>query len=265
MQWSRIFLLFVGLVVAGEAFAQVKRPQLQQSFSVVRTQQSNTEMHIAQEQILMQSDQITHVNYSVESLHKKGYTLKAITTHISGKMLAFGEEKSFNSNDTIGLSNSELKWINSLLNIPVYIDVENNHAIPTSDTTTTALPFLDEDAGKYFCSVSHPKLGYNWVDSTHTDSSKIIYQYLISKITADSIAVTVYADMMIHQRIQQNNTALAQQLKGILRATRWYNTKNGLLKTEESNTLFTGSTEINGSKIPVRVTIKASLKVEEER
>ncbi|TAG10729.1 MAG: hypothetical protein EAZ13_09185 [Sphingobacteriia bacterium] len=265
MLWSRIFLLFVGIVVAVEAFAQVKIPQLQQVFSVVHTQQINTEMHIAQAQMLMQSDRITQVNYTVESLHETGYQLKAITTYISGKMLAWAQEQSFNSNDTSGLNNDELKWIKNLLNIPVYINVVNNHAIPTSDTTPAALYLSDEDAGKYFFSVAHPKLGYNWIDSTHTDSSKIIYQYLISKITADSIAITVYADMVIRQKFQQNNTGLVQQLKGILRATRWYNTKSGVLKTEESNTLLTGSTAINGSKIPVRVTIKSSLKVEEKR
>ncbi len=264
MQWRSIFLLFVSIGTAG-AYAQVKIPQLQQVFSVVQTQQSNTEMHIAQEQIFMQSDRITHVNYTVESIHEKGYQLKGITTSISGKMLTWNQAQSFNSNDTSGLNNAELKWIKNLLNIPIYIDVVNNHAIPTKDTSAATLLLSDEDVGKYFFTVSNPKLGYSWLDSTQTDSSKIVYQYLISKVAADSIAVTVYADIFIRQRMQQNNTGLVQQLKGILRATRWYSPQNGLLKKEESNTLLTGSTEINGSKIPVRVTIKTSSQVEKER
>lgn len=217
--------------MAAFADAQGVLPKLKQSFKVVHTQEMSHEMHIDQEQILMQSNRVTRVHYAVISIHEKGYGLKATTTFLSGKLQALGEEKSFHSNDT----------------------------------SSIVISLSDQDAGKYFFSVSHPKLGYNWVDSTHTDSSKIMYQYLISKITADSIAITVYADMMIHQRVQQNNTAFVQQLKGIMRATRWYNTKNGLLKTEESNTLFTGLANINGSKIPVRVTIKTSLKVEEER
>lgn len=265
MQLRFLLFLFIASSIFMQAAAQVTQPLIKQQFTVVQTQQNNTSLQIASEQMLMRSDRITITHYGVQSINSKGYRLQAITTHISGKLIAFGQEQNFNSNDTTGLNKEALGWIKNLLNKPVDILVVNNHALPILDTTAALINFLEEDAGKYFLPITpnNFKQGYSWSDSTAHDSSKTVYQYLVSKTTPDSIEISVYTDLIMHKRMQEKERFVVQHLKGVSRAVRWYNTHTGLLKKEESNTLLSGSMQTAEATIPVKISVKLLVEVKE--
>jgi hypothetical protein len=179
---------------------------------------------------------------------------------VKGKLFAFGQEQVFNSDDTTGLNSTELVWLKEVVNKPKTIEVKQFHAVQSPIKTN---PFFDielEDAGKYFLpfASSIVKAGLSWSDSTMSDSSKSVHQYLILKVQDNQATVSVFSDLMIKTSFKQAGQMIQQNLKGIARAERIYDLNAAKMLSESVLTKLSGSSNNGTDIIPLTIELKAT-------
>lgn len=261
MRWS--FNLIIAIVVSfvllyHNSIAQIPNPN--NVFIVTHTINNNTTFHIPNQPLFFQSNKTTNTQFTILRSDDEYFQLTATVTSIKGKLFAFGQEQIFNSDDTIGLNSNELAWLKEIVNKPKTIEVKQFHAVQSPNKTN---PFFDielEDAGKYFLpfAPSVVRTGLSWSDSTFSDSSKTIHQYLILKVQDNKATVSVLSDLIIKTSFAQSGQSIQQNLKGIARAERIYDLGTAKMIAEVVTTKLSGSSSNGIDIIPLSIELKAS-------
>lgn len=250
------FILLIGI----RSSAQEYNRFLHKKFEVKQQQKNTTTLFAQGEEILFYSDKTIQSFCTVTEVSPKGFQLQINTQSITGHLNAFGQEQHFSTTDQTTLAPADSAAIKSLLNKVQLVKVQNHQQLFVSDNNDTSkenLFVVPDDVTKYFLAlpVTALKLGYSWVDSTEMDSSKTVSQYIISKIDADSLQVTVFSTLQQRTIVQQKNQQMIQQLKGYAKAERWYDLKQRILKQELLNTTFNGMSGINSQSLPISIKI----------
>lgn len=241
-----------------QGFAQNTKPI--NDFMVTHTINNNTTFHIPNQPLFFQSNKTTNTQFSILHSADEYFQLSATILSVKGKLFAFGQEQIFNSDDTAGLNSTELACLKEVVNKPKTIEVKQFHAVQSPIKTN---PFFDielEDAGKYFLpfASSIVKAGLSWSDSTFSDSSKFIHQYLILKVQDNRATVSVLSDLIIQTSFTQSGQMIQQNLKGIARAERIYNLHTAKMISESVSTKLSGSSSNGIDIIPLSIELKAA-------
>ena len=251
------FILLIGV----RSSAQEYNRFLHKKFEVKQQQKNTTTLFAQGEEILFYSDKTIQSFCTVIEVSPKGFQLQINTQSVTGQLNAFGQEQHFSTTDQSALAPADSAAIQSLLNKVQLVKVQNHQQIFVSDnnndTSKGNVFVVPDDVTKYFLALPATalKLGYSWVDSTEVDSSKTVNQYIISKIDADSLQVTVFSTLQQRTIVKQQNQQMIQQLKGYAKAERWYDLKQRILKQELLNTTFNGMSGINSESLPISIKI----------
>ena len=235
-----------------------------QQFEVLQTQKNITTVHIPQQEMLIQSEMSKNTLYNVQLKTKTGYTLQSQLKSVTGKLNLFGQEQSFNSNDTSTLNIDGGNTIKHLLNNSRDITIQNNQIINSfTDSTDLFFSLLNEDAAKYLLTIpiEQIRLGFNWFDSLIGEKNQIYNEYYITKLTKDAFEITEYSSIKKIRQASQNNQTVKQDLKGFSTSIRWYTLATQLLQSEENTTKFVGTTESREMQFPITITTKMSITV----
>jgi len=229
-------------------------------FKVIHTLNNNTTFHIPNQPLFFQSNKTTNTQFSILHSADEYFQLSATILSVKGKLFAFGQEQIFNSDDTAGLNSTELAWLKEIVNKPKTVEVKQFHAVQSPSKSN---PFFDielEDAGKYFLpfASSIVKAGLSWSDSTFSDSSKFIHQYLILKVQDNRATVSVLSDLIIQTSFTQSGQMIQQNLKGIARAERIYDLNASKLLSESVSTKLSGSSNNGTDIIPLTIELKST-------
>lgn len=229
-------------------------------FKVIHTLNNNTTFHIPNQPLFFQSNKTTNSQFSILHSADEYFQLSATILSVKGKLFAFGQEQIFNSDDTAGLNSTELAWLKEVVNKPKTVEVKQFHAVQSPSKSN---PFFDielEDAGKYFLpfASSIVKAGLSWSDSTFSDSSKFIHQYLILKVQDNRATVSVLSDLIIQTSFTQSGQMIQQNLKGIARAERIYDLNASKMISESVSTKLSGSSNNGTDIIPLTIELKST-------
>lgn len=229
-------------------------------FKVTNTLNNNTTFHIPSQPLFFQSNKTTNTQFSILHSADEYFQLSATILSVKGNLFAFGQEQIFNSDDTAGLNSTELAWLKEIVNKPKTVEVKQFHAVQSPSKSN---PFFDielEDAGKYFLpfASSIVKAGLSWSDSTFSDSSKFIHQYLILKVQDNKATVSVLSDLIIRTSFTQSGQTIQQNLKGIARAERIYDLNAAKMISESVSTKLSGSSNNGTDIIPLSIELKAT-------
>ncbi len=234
-------------------------------FIVTYTINNNTTFHIPGQPFFLQSNKITSTKFNILSAADEYMQLTATVQSVKGKIFAFGQEQIFNSDDTVGLNSNELAWLKEIVNKPKTIEVKQFHAVQSPIKTNPLFDIEQEDAGKYFLpfASSVVKAGLSWSDSTFSDSSKSVHQYLILKVQDNKATVSVLSDLVIKTTFALSGQRIHQNLKGIARAERIYTISDARMISESVSTKLSGSSTSNGIDIiPLTIELKATSFIE---
>lgn len=229
-------------------------------FIVTHSINNNTTVHFPSQPIFFQSSKTTITQFRVLHSSDEDIQLSATVQSVKGKLFAFGQEQVFNSDDTIGLNSNELAWLKEIVNKPKTIEVKQFHALQSPNKTNPFFDMEQEDAGKYFLpfAPSVVKAGLSWSDSTVTDSSKLVHQYLILKVQDNQATVSVFSDLFIKTGFVQAGQSIHQNLKGIARSERIYEVSSAKMISELVTTKLSGTSSNGSDVIPVSIELKAS-------
>ena len=265
MRWcfNPIISIIVSFVLLHQnSIAQNAKPST--DFIVTHTINNNTTFHIPGQPLFFQSNKMTSTQFSILSVADEYIQLSATVQTVKGKLFAFGQEQIFNSDDTVGLNSKELAWLNEIVNKPKTVEVKQFHAVQSPSKTNTFFDIEQEDVGKYFLPFAPAvvKAGLSWSDSTLSDSSKTIHQYLILKVQDNKATVSVLSDLIIKTTFAQSGQTIHQNLKGIARAERIYNISNARMISESVSTKLSGSSSNGMDVIPLTIELKATSSIE---
>jgi hypothetical protein len=258
-----LIILFLSMPAAVSLHAQQLNHYLQKQFEVVQEQKNSTTLHVHDTPMSFYSERTTHTRYRVDEVFSNGYNLTATTFLITGKLLAFGQEQTFNSDKPSGMSASDSIAIQAVLNKPVQISVNNSKQHIRGDGAGAMLLLQPEDVSRFLLpfAAADIRQGYSWSDSTVADSSKTISRYLVTQKNTDSIEVMVFSEIELRTAFHQQNQVMLQQLKGYAKGYRWYNPKTGMLKRETLNTTYNGTSETGDQRFPVSISIAAETRL----
>lgn len=261
MRWlfNSIFLISLSLVLLHQnTIAQNAKRDA--DFVVTYTINNNTTFHIPGQPLFFQSNKMTSTQFSILSEADEYIQLSATVQSVKGKLFAFGQEQIFNSDDTAGLNSKELAWLREIVNKPKTIEVKQFHAVHSPHKSNLFFDIELEDAGKYFLpfTPSVVKAGLSWSDSTLSDSSKSIHQYLILKVQDNNATVSVLSDLIIKTTVAQSGQTIHQNLKGIARAERIYSISTAKMVSESVSTKLSGSSSNGVDIIPLTIELKES-------
>ena len=233
------------------------------NFEVLEHQKNNTIIHAQGEPILFYAERNSITRFIVTAVSENKYTFQIQTNHIDGKLIAFGKEQIFNSDDTSYKSNRDSLVLFNLINKTSQIEIINNQVQNQDDTASSMIMVIQDDPAKYYLPLlaKQIKLGYSWSDSVIGNNHKSINQYVITKSNADSIEVSVYKEIEKISTLSQDGKLLAQQLKGFASSTRWYNARSQLLQNENSKVTFSGTTTLDNQSLPISITIQTSIRL----
>jgi hypothetical protein len=264
LRFNPIFTLITSFVLLHQnSIAQNANPTT--DFIVTHTINNNTTFHIPGEPFFLQSNKITSTKFSILSEADEYMLLSATVQSVKGKLFAFGQEQIFNSDDTAGLNSNELAWLKEIVNKPKTIEVKEYHALQSPIKTNPLFDIEQEDVGKYFLPFAPTivKAGLSWSDSTFSDSSKTVHQYLILKVQDNKATVSVLSDLVIKTTFALSGQSIQQNLKGIARAERIYLIGTAKLISESVSTKLSGSSSTNGIDIiPLTIELKATSFIE---
>lgn len=234
-----------------------------QQFEVVEFQKNNTTIYAQGDPIVFYSERKTTTQFIVTAVLANKYTLQFQTNHIDGKLIAFGKEQVFNSDDTASNSNKDSANVVNLIKQSSSIVIDNNQPQKQKDTALSMVMIIQDDPSKYYLplSINQLQLGYSWTDSTIEDNNKSVNQYIITKKNTDSIELTVYKEIQKKAKLSQEGKLVEQQLKGFASSTRWYNVASQLLQSEYGKISFSGTTSMGDQSLPISITIQTTVQL----
>ena len=264
----RYILLIQMICSANSLWAQGYNGFLNKRFQVVHQQKNTTTLLVQGEPLLFYSERTIHSDYAVAKANGNSCGLSVKTSRVTGKLIAYGREQAFDSNDRSSLPVDDSLAISSLLNKVLDMQIgSQEQQLQNKDTGNHFLLIQPEDIAKFFLILPAVALknGYSWTDSTVSGNGKTVNEYMVTKTTGDSLEVAVFSLMEQQVNILQNQQSVIQKLKGYSRATRWYDLHSRLLKHEEISTSYNGSSAMNDQLIPVGIKINSTTQLKELR
>lgn len=263
LPFNTIIIITVSLVLLRvQSIAQQAKSNI--DFIVTHSINNITQFHIPNQPIFFQSTKTTITQFKLLQSIDDYIHLSATVQSVKGKLFAFGQEQVFNSDDTAGLNSKELEWLKEIVNKPKTIEVKQFHAVQSPNQSNPFFDIEQEDIGKYFLPFSSTvvKAGLSWSDSTVTDSSKTIHEYLILKVQDNQVIVSVLSDLFIKTGFMQSGLKIQQNLKGLARAERVYEVRSAKMISESVTTKLSGSSTNGTDVIPVSIELKASTNIQ---
>ncbi|MEI6264030.1 MAG: hypothetical protein WCP74_02935 [Sphingobacteriia bacterium] len=264
---GKYFSLLVTCAIAISMNAQTYEKLRNLRFEVVELQKNNTTIYAQGDPIIFYAERNTRTDFQTRAITSKGYSLNSKVIHIDGKLIAFGNEQSFNSDSISSKSISDSIFILNLLNKDLIISIENNQLLSQKDSSASMLLMLKDDPSKFFLPFNFKelKLGQSWSDSIIGLNSKTINQYVVTKTTTDSVELRVYKEIQQQTRLEQDGKTVVQDLKGFSTSVRWYHTATQLLKNETSTANFSGTNRMGDESLPITIAIQTSLLLREKK
>ncbi len=264
---GKYFSFLVSCAIAISINAQPYEKLRNQRFEVVELQKNNTTIYAQGDPIIFYAERNTRTDFNTISISTKGFSLNSKVNHIDGKLIAFGKEQIFNSDSITSKSINDSAFILNLLNKELMISIENNQLVSQKDSSASMLLMLKDDPSKFFLPFNFKelKLGQSWSDSIIGLNSKTINQYVITKITTDSLELRVYKEVQQQTQLEQDGKTVVQELKGFSTSVRWYHAATQLLKSETSTANFSGTNRMGDQSLPITIAIQTSVQLREKK
>lgn len=253
-----LFIVVVVLCLYNHATAQSIKFPVGKKFTVNTSYTNLAEVTMMDTHMQMHNDASQQLQLELTAKNTNGYTLMMTPVHIVSLFSLNGMEQKFDSDSLKDQNNQMYAKIINLINKPQEIVIENNITIKNSQMAGLSPTGLQDDASKYFLTVSVSNLhnGYHWSDSTSNESSKVVNQYTILQITDATVEVYVNSDYQIHHSVEQSGMTMVQNLKGYSTGKRIYTKQDGLLKEESLDMDISGSTESQEMSSPLTMKLK---------
>jgi predicted Holliday junction resolvase-like endonuclease len=99
------------------------------------------------------------------------------------------------------------------------------------------------------------KVGYSWVDSSGSDSSRKITTYKLKTIKGNDLVVAYTTAINQKGTVLQNGMSIKINITGSSKGESLYEKNTGLLKTDTATNNFTGTMELMGQESPLTMVI----------
>jgi hypothetical protein len=226
---------------------------------IVSTSTSNlAEVTVMDNHMQMHNDGSIKMMYELTAITNTGYTLQVTPVHMNTVMSMNGTEQKFDTDDQTDKENPIYAQVMDLINHPQTIEVDNNKVIKNSQLSLLNQTGMQDDNSKLFLTVPITNLhnGFQWIDSSSTEKSKIVNEYIVMQMTDSTVTLHVKSDFSIHNTLEQGGMLMEQKLKGVSNGERTYNKLNGLLKEENIDLDISGSTETQQMNSPLTMKMK---------
>lgn len=233
------FLMMIWVTGLTQAYQPFSRKQ----FEVTTQKKTQTLLHLPGSPLHFYSDKTSLTAFTVKEINKDSCLILAEPRVLRGKMTGFEQNQEFDSEKPSTIPTTDTAFIRQLLRQPLMIGLSKNHSRLLNTDSVSIVGFLqlgDVQRFMLLLPATSIRKGFNWSDTTQTDSSFNVYQYYISASTADSIQLVVLADL-------KQETA-KEKSTGYYKATRWYQLSTRLLISETAETILNGVSEISNEK-----------------
>jgi hypothetical protein len=257
------------LIASGIVTAQAIRTAAGKKFGVTIVNTTATNMSMMGQDLEMNIGSNAVQEYEVKTITASGYSLLLTQKRISGSASVMGQEQKFDSDDEATRNIPGMGELFKQINQQQEIKVENGKTISSGDTTATFSGMgmnLSNllDVTKLFLTVPAAQLkqGYSWADSSISENTRTVNQYLVTSTANQQVEVKVSTDTKIKATLLQGGVEVKQDMKGFSTATRLYDSSNGLLISEKLSLEMTGTAEVMGMNAPmtVKTTITSTVK-----
>ncbi|MEI8075668.1 MAG: DUF6263 family protein [Bacteroidota bacterium] len=227
-------------------------------FKVITSTSNLAEVTVMDNHMQMQSDGSIQMAFELTAVTHTGYTLQVTPVNMKSTMSMNGMEQKIDTDDSSAMANPMFAPLKNLMNQPQSIEVENNKVIKNSQLAMLNQTGMQDDNSKLFLTVDNSQMhiGFQWTDSTNSETSKMVNQYIVMQLTDSTVTLHVKSDFSIHNNVEQAGMKMEQNLKGISNGERTYTRLNGLLKEESIDIDISGSTETQQMSSPVTMKMK---------
>jgi hypothetical protein len=253
-----ITVLFVQINIG--AAQSIKLP-IGTKFTFSTTTDNLVEITMMDQHMQMHSDGKVKLTFEIMSVSSNGYIMQVTPKHMVSTVMVNGRDQKIDTDSASDRNNPIYAKIFELMEHPQTIEVEDNKVIKNSQLAVFNQTGIQDDPSKFFLNIVASNLhnGFQWVDSSVNEKSKVTNQYIVIQITDSTVTVNVNSDFSNHNTVTQGDITIEQNLKGFSTGNRIYSRENGLLKEETTDITISGSTETNemSSPITMKLTIKS--------
>jgi hypothetical protein len=227
-------------------------------FTLIATTSNLAEITVMENHMQMHTDGSMQMAFELIAVTATGYTLQVTATHMASNMSMNGMDQKIDTDNPTDKENPMFAKLMELINHPQTIEVDNNKVIKNSQLALLNQTGIQEDYSKLFLSPDPSRLhaGFQWADSSKSETSNIVNEYIVMKLTDTTVTLHVKSDFSIHNNLEQAGMKMEQKLKGISNGDRTYNKQNGLLKEENLDMDISGSTETEQMSSPMTMKLK---------
>jgi hypothetical protein len=264
-----IFAVGLLLITSGIVTAQSIRTVTGKKFGVTILNTTITNMSMMGQDLEMNIGSNAEQEYEVKTVTASGFSLLLTLKRITGSASVMGQEQKFDSDDEATRNIPGMGELFKQINKQQEIKVENGKTISSGDTTAAVSGMGMNlgnllDVSNLFLTVpiAQLKQGYSWTDSSISENTRTVNQYLVTSTANQQVEVKVSTDTKIKATLQQGGVEVKQDMKGFSTATRLYDSSNGLLISEKLSLEMTGTAEVMGMNAPmtVKTTITTTVK-----
>ena len=265
-------IIFAGgclLISSGIVTAQSIRIATGKKFGVTILNATVTNMSMMGQDLEMNIGSNAEQEYEVKTVTASGFSLLRTQKRITASASVMGQEQKFDSDDEAARDIPGMGELFKQINKQQEIKVENGKTVSSGDTVSAVSGMGMNlgnllDVSKLFLTVPAAQLkqGYSWADSSISENTRTVNQYLVTSTANQQVEVKVSTDTKIKATLQQGGVEVKQDMKGFSTATRLYDSSNGLLISEKLSLEMTGTAEVMGMNAPmtVKTTITTTVK-----
>lgn len=246
--------------------AQSLKLPVGKKFTVNSITSNLAEVTVMDNHMQMQNDGTIQTVYELTAVTNTGYTMQVTPLRMNYVIVMNGMEQKIDTDNPTDKANPMYAQVMDIMNHPQTIEVENDKVVKNSKLALLNQTGMQDDNSRLFLTVpsSNLHVGYQWMDSTKSETSNVVNQFIVMQLTDSTVSVHVKSDFSIHNNVEQAGMKMEQNLKGFSSGDRTYNKFNGLLKEEILDMDISGSTETQQMSSPITMKLKAKTKVEEK-
>jgi len=268
---KQIFVL-ASLLTVMTASAQTVSKKVSLAKGQQLEQLSKTTVNMTQE-LMGQSMEIKMESNSTNLLEVKddnstGYglsnTLKKVlmNMNVSGQETTFDSEKKEDMDGQIGTA------FRNKINKPREFVVSKDGIITSvkeapkgddgGDMIGGMLNGSEETPGAPFIALANlpgkgAKVGDSWTDSTSDKTGRTINRYTLRQVTNGEGTVDINSDLKISREMEQQGMTMQMEMKGTSIGEYIFDVNTGLVKSRKSLTKATGSIDVMGQSVPLKI------------
>lgn len=227
-------------------------------FTLIATTSNLAEITVMENHMQMHTDGSMQIAFELTAVTPTGYTLQITPTHMVSNLSMNGMDQKVDTDNPTDKENPMFAKVMELINHPQTIEVDNNKVIKNSQLALLNQTGIQEDYSKLFLNQDPSRLhvGLQWTDSSNTETSKIVNEYIVMQLTDTSVNLHVKSSFTLNNHLEQAGMKMEQKLKGISNGDRIYTKQNGLLKEENLDMDISGSTETEQMSSPMTMKMK---------